>query len=296
MLAVVVVALAGYHYGAPLSLHQQSVVAHAAFAMVLVAIACFLTGALSGNYSQVDKLWSLLPVLYTWYFAVQAHGQPRLMLMAALVTLWGVRLTHNFARKGAYSWKPWSGEEDYRWAELRKDPVLGKPWTWMVFNLLFICFYQNSLILAFTLPSVAASESGGNPGVIDYLLAAAFLLFLAIEWMADEQHWRFHREKKRRMRAGLPLDGDFANGFLASGLWSRVRHPNYAAEQALWIVFYGFSVSATGQWINWSIAGSLLLVLLFQGSSVFSERISAGKYPLYVAYQQRVPRFVPRLW
>jgi steroid 5-alpha reductase family enzyme len=216
--------------------------------------------------------------------------------MAALVTLWGVRLTHNFARKGAYSWKPWSGEEDYRWAELRKDPVLGKPWTWMVFNLLFICFYQNSLILAFTLPSVAASESGGNPGVIDYLLAAAFLLFLAIEWMADEQHWRFHREKKRRMRAGLPLDGDFANGFLASGLWSRVRHPNYAAEQALWIVFYGFSVSATGQWINWSIAGSLLLVLLFQGSSVFSERISAGKYPLYVAYQQRVPRFVPRLW
>jgi steroid 5-alpha reductase family enzyme len=284
------------HYGAPLSLHQQSMIAHTAFAMMLVATACFLTGQLSGNFSQVDKLWSLLPILYTGYFAVQSHGQPRLVLMTFLVTAWGVRLTYNFARKGAYSWKFWSGEEDYRWAELRKDRVLGKPWVWMMFNLLFICLYQNALILGFTLPALAASESGGPLNVADYLLAAAFLLFLAIEWLADEQHWRFHREKKRRLQEGLPLQGDYANGFLASGLWSRVRHPNYAAEQALWVVFYGFSVSATGRWINWSIAGCLLLVLLFQGSSNFSERISSGKYPGYAEYQKKVPRFVPRLW
>jgi len=52
-------------------------------------------------------------------------------------------------------------------------------------------------------------------------------------------------------------------------------------------------VAATGRWVNWSLAGGLLLVLLFLGSSDFSEKISAGKYPEYEGYQKRVPRFIP---
>ena len=34
--------------------------------------------------------------------------------------------------------------------------------------------------------------------------------------------------------------------------------------QLLWVVYYLFSVAATGSWINPSIIGSLLLILLFQ--------------------------------
>ncbi|MFM9074920.1 MAG: DUF1295 domain-containing protein, partial [Bacteroidota bacterium] len=76
-------------------------------------------------------------------------------------------------------------------------------------------------------------------------------------------------------------------------LWSRVRHPNYAAEQAIWIVFYCFSIVATGEWLNWSVAGCILLVILFKGSSDFSEEISASKYPAYKDYQRRAGRFLP---
>jgi steroid 5-alpha reductase family enzyme len=72
-----------------------------------------------------------------------------------------------------------------------------------------------------------------------------------------------------------------------------MRHPNYAAEQSIWIVFYFFSVVATGQWINWSIAGCLLLIVLFVGSSDFSESISKEKYPLYERYMKSVSRFLP---
>ena len=57
--------------------------------------------------------------------------------------------------------------------------------------------------------------------------------------------------------------------------------------------FYFFSVAASGEWLNWSAAGALLLVVLFQGSSNFSEELSAAKYPEYAAYQKRVPRFIP---
>jgi steroid 5-alpha reductase family enzyme len=38
----------------------------------------------------------------------------RLVLMAAVSAVWGLRLTYNFYRRGGYGWPPWSGEEDYR--------------------------------------------------------------------------------------------------------------------------------------------------------------------------------------
>jgi steroid 5-alpha reductase family enzyme len=89
--------------------------------------------------------------------------------------------------------------------------------------------------------------------------------------------------------------GEYAHGFVRTGLWSLVRHPNYTMEQSIWVVFYLFSVIATGSWINWSMAGALLLLILFKGSSDFSEDISASKYPEYKDYQKKVPRFVPFL-
>ena len=100
----------------------------------------------------------------------------------------------------------------------------------------------------------------------------------------------------RRIKSGEQLTGDYADGFLKSGLWAKVRHPNYAAEQAVWIVVYIFSAAASGRGINWSMAGCLLLVILFQGSSDFSEKISADKYPAYKDYQQSVGRFLPKLF
>ncbi len=87
----------------------------------------------------------------------------------------------------------------------------------------------------------------------------------------------------------------YARGFIWEGLWKIVRHPNYASEQAIWISFYLFSVAASGEWLNWSLTGSILLILLFLGSSNFSEEISAKKYPAYQDYQQKVPRFIPFL-
>jgi steroid 5-alpha reductase family enzyme len=50
---------------------------------------------------------------------------------------------------------------------------------------------------------------------------------------------------------------------------------------------------ATGEWINWSVAGAVLLVILFKGSSDFSEEISEKKYVAYKDYQSSVPRFIP---
>jgi steroid 5-alpha reductase family enzyme len=263
------------------------------YIVAAVILFTFTLGQLTGNYSQVDKLWSIVPVIYVWYMAYLGQWNDRMLIMAILVTLWGMRLTYNFARRGAYSWKFWEGEEDYRWEILRKKPGLKNPFIWTLFNLGFICFYQNTLIFLITLPVIAVyAENVAAVGIIDYLLAFLFMAAIFIEYIADQQQYDFQTEKYNRINAGKDL-GIYEDGFVSNGLWALMRHPNYAAEQAIWVILYLFSVLATGQWFNWSIVGAILLILLFRGSANFSEEISASKYPKYKEYQEKVPRFFP---
>lgn len=261
-----------------------------------IATACFLLSEITKNYSQVDKLWSLVPLVYSWYVAFQMDFAPRMLLMAVLVTLWGLRLSYNFSRRGGYSLKFWTGEEDYRWAVLRARPELSGRVRWTLFNLFFISYYQQFLILFFTLPIVVAAQAGDSPlGWADYAVAAAVLFFLILETVADQQQWVYQNEKYRQKAAGK-MEPFYAVGFTHHGLWKWMRHPNYMAEQAIWVCFYFFGVAATGNWLNWTLSGPLLLMVLFQGSADFSEGISAEKYPLYKAYMSKVGRFLPNFW
>ncbi len=292
---VIVVPFVSFYFGTPLNEVQEHVLYGASMIVAGVIAYCFVIGELSKNNSQVDKLWSVVPIGYVWYMTIEGGMNERMVLMAILVSIWGSRLTFNFARRGAYTWRFWAGEEDYRWEILRKRPGFNNRFVWMIFNLLFISAYQNVLIFLFTLPILASLADNTNPlGIADYALAGAYVTLVIIEFIADQQQYDFQTEKHRRLKEGLPLE-EYEQGFVSSGLWSIVRHPNYACEQAIWVVFYFFSVTATGEWLNWSAAGCVLLIILFKGSSDFSEDISAGKYPEYSAYQRRVPRFIPFL-
>jgi steroid 5-alpha reductase family enzyme len=216
-----------------------------------------------------------------------------MVMMAILVTIWAARLTYNFGRRGGYSLKFWEGEEDYRWSILRAKPEFQAKWRWISFNLFFISGYQMGLILLFTLPALKAMDSAEPLGGFDYFLALLFLFLVLIEFIADQQQYDFQEAKYKAKREGQKLTAAQQIGFTHTGLWAYMRHPNYSAEQGIWIVFYFFSVAATGLWVNWSIAGALLLVLLFKGSSDFSEGVSAEKYPMYKKYQEQVGRFLP---
>ena len=289
---LIIVPILTFNFDVPLTELQQSTLKTLLCVYGIAAGLCFIVSSATKNYSQVDKLWSIIPIPYVWIIAYNTDFEPRITLMAFLVSIWAVRLTYNFARRGGYSWKIWTGEEDYRWAILRAKPEFQSQWKWSAFNLFFISAYQMALILFFTLPALKAMESNIPIGILDYILAAIFVVLVIMEYIADNQQYDYQEEKYHQKKIGKVADF-YKIGFTHTGLWAYMRHPNYSAEQGIWIVFYFFSVIATNIWLNWSIAGALLLVLLFKGSSDFSEEETEKKYPLYKKYIKEVGRFVP---
>ncbi len=293
LFTLIVLPTAAYYLDTQPTEEQWILIKRLFWVYAIAAGSCFVLSVITKNHSQVDKVWSIIPLAYAWIVYAEHPEDMRILVMAILVSFWGIRLTLNFGRRGGYSWKFWTGEEDYRWSVLQQRKEFKNPIAWLAFNLLFISFYQMGLILLFTFP-IVKSVGGTNPfGVWDIVVAILMAALVIVELVADNQQWKYQTEKYRRKNNGEDLGEYYGKGFVHTGLWKIVRHPNYASEQAIWIVFYFFSVAATGLWINWSVVGCMLLVILFKGSSDFSEGISIEKYPEYKDYIKKTPRFVP---
>lgn len=260
---------------------------------------CFIVGEISRNNSQMDKLWSILPIAYTWITMFKSGFNIRVVLMTIVVTLWGIRLTYNFAKKGAYSIKFWEGEEDYRWRILRSKKPFTNKFVWGIFDLLFISFWQNVVVLGICLPAVAVMSSDAPIGVIDILSVSFGALFLLYEIIADHQQNTFQVKKYQLLNEGKKLeelDEPYSRGFNVKGLWKFSRHPNYLGEQGIWVSLYFLVVNAgVAHWgvFNWSSIGAVLLILIFAGSSRMAETISCKKYKEYPEYQKQVHKYLP---
>lgn len=109
------------------------------FALAVSAVV-FVAAEINRNYSQVDRLWGLLPTVYIAHFTVYAHlvggDTQRLNTLLTFAVLWSARLTFNYWRKGGYN----IGSEDYRWEILRG--VISPP-LFVVFDAAFIATFQN---------------------------------------------------------------------------------------------------------------------------------------------------------
>jgi steroid 5-alpha reductase family enzyme len=248
-----------------------------------VCLLVWIASLITHDHSWVDRIWSIIPVVYVWIFAGAAGlGNARLDVMAALVTVWGVRLTFNFARKGGYS-----GVEDYRWAILRGRMPR---WQFEIFNFFFIVIWQNIILLLIALPAFTAYENRSTPfGSWDLVLAVVFFGFTVFETVADQQQWNFQNWKKSEKDAGR----DPSPRFVQTGLWRFSRHPNFFAEQAQWWTLFFFGVVAAGSLLQWTVIGAFLLTTLFIGSTIFTESITRSRYPEYADYQARVSPIIP---
>ena len=251
---------------------------------LLLVVFCWVAPLFARGHGWLDRLWSLCPPVYCLLVAAGAgFDSARINLMTALVLLWAVRLTCNFARKGGYR----KGDEDYRWAAMQERI---SPLWFQLLNISFLIPSQLLLMWLFTSPVHQAWLSRGAPlGWLDGLAAALFVAFLVVEVIGDEQMWAFQQGKKRRIAAGE----DVAQPFINTGLFRYSRHPSHLSEMVMWFAFYLFAVSASGTWLHWTGLGFILLIAQFLGAIPLTESISASRYPAYAEYQAKTPMLVP---
>ncbi|KAK5109193.1 hypothetical protein LTR62_007278 [Meristemomyces frigidus] len=275
-----------------------------AFSIALFPI-FLVVSEINKNYSQVDRVWSILPTIYHIHYAIwtRLNGLPtdKVDPVLAFSLIWTGRLTFNYWRRGGYQ----VGSEDYRWALIKKQ--IGQP-LFFVLNVLFISSIQSVLLFAVTTPTylllltsnhrqLNPMKTTQNPA---YLFFSRFMISLvAFEWFADGQQWNYHAAKNEYQKTAKVPEGwtraQLDRGFNATGLFKYSRHPNFAAEQTIWITLYLWGCYETGSLYNWTIGGLISYVLIFAGSTPLTERISAGKYAEYSLYQKRVGMFVPWL-
>jgi len=290
-------------YDSPIELQEIYLTTNplvSAFAFSLLLVPLFLVvSEINKNYSQVDRCWSILPTAYNAHFVLYAHlsGLPtqRLDNLLAFSTVWSLRLTFNYWRKGGYS----IGSEDYRWNILR-----GKisPTLFFLFNVAFISLAQSILLLLISTPTyvvLLASQISDTMEISDIIFARVLMGLVLVEFFADQQQWDYQKAKKsyqKTARVPHKFDQvDLDRGFVVTGFWSWSRHPNFAAEQAIWVVLYQWGCWSSEVLYNWTIIGAMSYLFLFQASTWFTELITAGKYPDYEEYQQRVGKFMPRM-
>ena len=98
-----------------------------------------LVTEINKNYSQVDRVWSILPTIYQAHWAIWARvsGLPtqRVDNVLAVSVVWTLRLTYNYWRRGGYQ----VGSEDYRWLII-KNNIGSVPF--FLLNLFFISTLQ----------------------------------------------------------------------------------------------------------------------------------------------------------
>lgn len=301
-----------------LYLDTNPLITATAFAFALAPI-FLVVSEINKNYSQVDRVWSILPTVYNLHYAVYSHmagvHTARLDAVLILSTLWSVsllpefyslaadilqtRLTYNYFRKGGYS----IGSEDYRWAII-KD--YAGPTLMFLFNILFISVAQSLLLMIITTPTYIlllterlAMYDGPIKSwdLVDTVVAGIIFTCIAVSYVADQQQWNFHLAKDSYQKSARVPHGwhraDLDRGFLTKGLFAYSRHPNFTAEQGVWVMLYLWSCLATNTSYNWTGIGAAAYLFLFQASTWLTELLSAKKYPEYKQYRKLVGKFLP---
>lgn len=294
-----------------------------------IAIIMWLLILITNNHTLMDKLWPILPSFYAWLFFLslfflnpttnssiklktdlQNLNLPckiRLGIIVAFITLWSVRMTYIFYRRGYYKWT----FEDTRWQYVKKR--FTSKISLHIFNFVFMGIMQNYVLFGYSLPIwfiQTQTSAKSNLNVLDGIIITLYIIFYLIEAVADEQQWRFQTNKHKWLKDNsLPYSpdqiADFKRGFIVRGLFRYSRHPNYFGDICLWWCVYLFTISAQFTSLinkfnffslfNYSLLAALLMTYLFQRSSKLTEKISASKYPEYANYKSKINCILPTL-
>ena len=245
---------------------------------IVIAVAVVLLWAVSvaiRDASIVDIFWGFGFVLIVWVaFAAGDGSFDRQLLIAALVTVWGLRLTVYLA------WRNLGKEEDYRYREMRERWGSRFP----LVSLVTVFLLQGLLLWGVSQPSQAGQVPQEPIGLIwlDFIGMAFWAVGIFFETVGDLQLARFKADPANE---GKVMD---------RGLWRYTRHPNYFGDFMVWWGLYLIALATGDAW--WSVIGPIVMtILLMKVSGVgMLEKTITSRRPGYEEYIARTSAFFPR--
>ncbi|MBX3247337.1 MAG: DUF1295 domain-containing protein [Myxococcales bacterium] len=249
----------------------------AAYADLVGTAVVFLGSLLLRSSSVYDPYWSVAPPLLVGGWMIELGASPRAWLVLALVTLWGARLTWNWAR--GYPGLP---HEDWRYVDIRRQCVdaTGHVAVYWVVSFLGIHLFPTIQVFLGLLGAYVAIATDAALGPFDAVAAVVTLAAIAIEAVADRQLHAFNRDK----RPGEILD---------RGLWAWSRHPNYFGEILFWWGLWLFTLSVSPTPL-FALAGPLAITVMFLVVSLpMLEKRSRARRPTYAEHARRTSLLVP---
>jgi steroid 5-alpha reductase family enzyme len=245
-------------------------------AVMAMMICGWLISVALRNVTIVDSLWGMGFVLIAWLTFFLSDGLwTRKLLIAGLVTLWGLRLS-------AYlTWRNWGKGEDPRYGLWREKS--GDRFWWVS---LFKVFILQALFLWVISLVLQVGQLATMPDSLTWLDIAGFIVWaigFVFESLGD---WQLARFKSDPANKGRVMD---------RGLWAYSRHPNYFGEFLTWWGFYLITLATPNSW--WTIVSPIVItaVLLKMTGIPLTEQELVKKRPGYSDYIRRTSAFVPWL-
>ncbi|MCW2995028.1 MAG: hypothetical protein JWQ18_2523 [Conexibacter sp.] len=241
-------------------------------AVLLLLVLTWLVSLRLRDVSIVDVAWGLGFVVVGWVAFASGNGDGgRRLLLAVLVTVWGLRLAGYIGRR-----KLRHPGEDPRYGEWRKK--WGERF-WIV-SLGNVFLLQAVLVWIVSLPLQGASSRGGGLRWLDFVGVALWAVGVFFEGVGDAQMARFKADAAKR---GTVMD---------RGLWRLTRHPNYFGDFCVWWGI-GLIASSAGAW--WTLIGpAVVTLLLTRVSGKDHLERSMSQRPGYEEYVERTSGFFPR--
>ncbi len=243
-------------------------------ATLAMMTAVWVASLVQKDVSLVDRVWGMAFVVYAWtYFLVGEGDRGRGLLVAVLVTIWGVRLS------GYITWRNWGHGEDKRYAAMRRK----RPDSFPIRSLFTIFWFQGALAWVISLPLLAVATRLDPAGLtwLDYAGVAVWAVGFYFEAVGD---WQLTRVLADPANKGKVMD---------RGLWRYTRHPNYFGDTTVWWGYFLIAL-ATGAW--WAAIGSAVMTLFIvkvSGVAMTDKVMGKSKREGYDEYVARTNAFIP---
>lgn len=232
----------------------------------------FLAAKRRGRLDTVDTAWGTAFIVSAWAVVIQ-HPHTVNYLIAALVTIWGGRLSWHLAKRSQ------SRKEDPRYEEISRR-WKGNYWLRAYFSIFLV---QGAMIWIISLPIVLAAGQllSGYPKLA-WIGAAIWLAGFIYETVGDKQLAEFLRNPKNKDK------------IMQSGLWRYSRHPNYFGEITQWTGISVIVLAMAYGWIGVISPIFLTLLIVYVSGLPLTEKRRA-KDKAYQEYKRRTSAIIPWL-